>query len=153
MKDKGLAEQAQAPCPGSSCNWPSDDANVTVDDDTGAPNVWDPHTGLKPLALDDCASNANIEMEDDLPYGGESELSSEMIDMMVDLDDCNARDVDWLPLKEQRKIADRKIGMISFASRLKMQDDLLVFREKKEPLSWPRYCCKIRMDTMMLPPR
>jgi hypothetical protein len=45
--------------------------------------------------------------------------------------------MDWLPLKEQRKIADRKTGMISFASRLKIQDDLLVFREKKEPLSWP----------------
>jgi hypothetical protein len=93
--------------------------------------------GLKPSALDDCASNADIEMENDLPYGEECEMSSTMINMMVDLNDCDTRDMDWLPLKEQRKIADRKTGMISFTSRLKIQDDLLVFREKKEPLSWP----------------
>ncbi len=108
-----------------------------IDNDTSASDVWDPYTSLKLLVLDNCASNANIEMKDDLPYRGESELSGEMIDMIVNLDNCDMRDVDWLLLKEQRKIADRKTGMISFTSRLKMQDDLLVFREKKEPLSWP----------------
>ena len=136
MKDKGLAKQAQAPCPGSSCDRSSDDADVIVDDNTHTSDVWDPYTSLKPSVLDNCASNANIEMEDDLPYRGESELSGEIINMMVNLNNCDMRDVDWLLLKEQRKIADRKTGMISFTSRLKMQDDLLVFREKKEPLSW-----------------
>jgi hypothetical protein len=89
VKDKGLAKQAQAqaPCPRSSCDQPSDDANL--DDNTSAPNVWDPHTGLKPSALDNCVSNADIAMEDDLPYGGVCEISSAMINMMVDLDDCD----------------------------------------------------------------
>ena|SRR5260221_9236233 len=107
-----------------------------VDNNISAPDIWDSHVGLKPLALDDCAFNADIEMEDDLSYEGKSEMSSKMIDMVVDLDDCNVQDVDWLPLKEQRKIANKKIGIISFTLRLKIQDDLQVFREKKEPLSW-----------------
>jgi hypothetical protein len=45
--------------------------------------------------------------------------------------------MDWLPLKEQRKLADRKTGIISFTSGLKIQDDLPVFREKEKPLLWP----------------
>jgi hypothetical protein len=45
--------------------------------------------GLKPLALDNCASDANIEVEDVLPYGAESEMNGKMIDIMADLDNCN----------------------------------------------------------------
>jgi hypothetical protein len=76
--------------------------------------------GLKPLALDNCASDANIEVEDVLPYGAESEMNGKTIDIMADLNDCNMRDMDWLSLKEQRKSADRKTGMISFTSGLKI---------------------------------
>jgi hypothetical protein len=135
VKDRGLAKQAQAPCL-SSCNQPSDDTNLD-DDNTGTPDVWNPLAGLKQLALDNCASDANIEVKDVLPYGAKSEMNGKMIDMMANLDDCNVRDMNWLPLKEQRKLGDKKTGMISFTSRLKIQDDLPVFREKKEPLSWP----------------
>ena len=81
MKKQGLAEQA--PCPRSR-SWPSDDANT--DDDTSTHELWDPHAGLKPLPLDDCTLDANIEMEDDLPYGADTELSGTMVNMMVDLD-------------------------------------------------------------------
>ena len=83
-KKQGLAEQA--PCPRSRSR-PSDDANT--DNDTGAHELWDPHAGLKPSPLDNCASDANIEMEDNLPYGADTELSGTMVDMMVDLDDGN----------------------------------------------------------------
>src|SRR5229473_8676006 len=116
MKKKGLNEQAQAPCPRPSRSWPSSDANT--DDDTGTPESWDPHAGLKPSPQDDCASDADIKMEEDLPYGAVNEVSDVMIDMMVDLDDCDTRDLEWLPLKEQRKLATRKTGLISCASRL-----------------------------------
>jgi hypothetical protein len=88
VKDRGLAKQAQAPY-SLSCDQPSDDADLD-DNDTGTPDVWDPHVGLKPLALNDCASNANIEVKDVLPYGAESEMNGKMIDIMADLDDCDA---------------------------------------------------------------
>ena len=81
-----VAKQAQAPCLGPSQDRASDgDTNG----DTGTPDIWDPHVGLKPLALDDCGSDADIKLENDLPYGAESEVSGVMVDMMVDLDDCN----------------------------------------------------------------
>jgi hypothetical protein len=91
---------------------------------------------LKPSPLDDRASDADIEMEDDLPYGADIELSGTMVDMMVDLDDGDTRDSEWLPLREQRKLDARKTGLISFAARQKYHDDLLVCREKENPLSW-----------------
>jgi hypothetical protein len=85
VKDRGLAEQAQAPC-SSSCDQPLNDADLD-DNNTSTPDVWDPHMGLKPLALNDCISDADIEVEDVLPYGAESEINGEMINMMADLDD------------------------------------------------------------------
>src|SRR5713226_7827800 len=88
-KKQGLAKQA--PCP-RSCSWPSDDANT--DDDTGAHKLWDPHAGLKPSPLDDCTLDTNIKMEDDLPYGADTELSGTMVNMMVNLDDGDVRDSD-----------------------------------------------------------
>ena len=72
--------------------------------------------GLKPSALDDCGSDANIDLVDDLPYGAEREVSDVMVDLMINLDDCDVQDMDWLPPREQQKLAARKTGMISFAS-------------------------------------
>ena len=141
--EQGLAEEAQAtqaPRPRSSRR-PSDGADT--DDDTGAPELWDPRAGLKPSPFDDCASDADVEMEGDLPYGADIEISGIMVDMMADLDDSDARDLDWLPPKEQRKLGIRKTGMISSTPRSKYQDDLLVFREKEDSLSWPRHCREI----------
>ena len=60
------------------------------DNDTGALDKWDPHASLKPSALDDCGLDADVEMEADLPYKAESEVSSVMVDMMIGLDDCDA---------------------------------------------------------------
>ncbi len=87
MKKRGLNEQAQAPCPRPSCSWPSSDTDT--DNNTGAPESRDPHVGLKPSLQDDCASDADIKMEKDLPYGAVNEVSHVMIDMMVNLDDCD----------------------------------------------------------------
>jgi len=68
---------------------------------------------LKPLERDNCASDANIEMEDDLPPGGDKEVSTAMVNMMVDLEEHE--DGEWLPLRLQKKIKARKIGIISSA--------------------------------------
>jgi hypothetical protein len=47
--------------------------------------------------LDECGSDADVEMEDDLPYGEEEDVRGVLVDMLVDLDDTDARDLDWLP--------------------------------------------------------
>jgi hypothetical protein len=141
---KRPAEPSPNPSPELSCDQPQDDADT--DDDTGAPEEWDPHAGLKPSPFDNCGSDADIEFEDVLPYGAEQKISSIMVDMMVDLDDCDARDLEWLPPAEQRKLALRKTGMVNSASKLK-PEDLLVFREKKVPLSWARCHCKVGTNT------
>jgi hypothetical protein len=40
------------------------------------------------------------EIEDNLPYGAEKEVNSVMVDMMVELGDCDDHDIEWLPAKE-----------------------------------------------------
>ena len=65
---------------------------------------------MKPLQLDGCASDSELELEDELPYGGAIELNGPMVDMMADLGDYDVRDDEWLPLKEQRNLATRKKG-------------------------------------------
>jgi hypothetical protein len=87
-KEQGLAKQAQAPYSRSHSR-NSDDADADTDDDTGTHELWDPHTGLKPSPLDDCASDANIKMEDNLPYGANTELNNAMVDMIINLDNGN----------------------------------------------------------------
>jgi len=131
-KVKDLAEQAQAPRPRPSCSQPSD--NADTDDDTGAPDVWDPHAGLKPSALDDCASDADVEMEGSVPYGAESEVSGVMVDMMAGLDDCDAQDMDWLPPREQRMLDARKRGTQSVQLQDEISRSLTGAQEKEKPI-------------------
>jgi hypothetical protein len=113
-----------------------DDVGADSESDTNPPCTWDPDVGLKPLELDDDAL-ANIKMEADLPPGADEELSSEMVDIMFNLEGYNEQDMEWLPPKEQRKREARKIGMISSASMQKYRDNLLALREKKDLLAWP----------------
>lgn len=44
---------------------------------------------LKPSALDDCRSDTDIDLVDDLPYGAEHEISSVMVNLMINLNDCD----------------------------------------------------------------
>ena len=45
---------------------------------------------LEAFTFDDCASDADVEMEGDLPYGADIEISGIMVDMMADLGDNDA---------------------------------------------------------------
>jgi hypothetical protein len=45
--------------------------------------------GLKPSALDDRGSDVDIEMKDNLPYGGGEDVGA-MVDLMVELEDLDA---------------------------------------------------------------
>jgi len=41
----------------------------------------------------------NLEVEDDLPYGADTEVNSRMVDFMWELGDDDPHNVDWLPPK------------------------------------------------------
>ena len=86
---------------------------VEEDANTSDSALWDPHMGMKPLPLDDCASDGKLELEDELPDRGAVELHHPMLKLMVKLARYNSEDLKWLPPEEQRKLAARKIGMIS----------------------------------------
>jgi hypothetical protein len=122
-----------------------DDADTS--DDTGTLDEWDPHAGLKPSASDDRGSDADIELEDDLPYGADEDVRGAMLDLMIELEDSDARDTEWLPPREQQKLAARKTGDISFPSSRPEIRDLKLLRETEVPLSWPRHYSEIRTNT------
>jgi hypothetical protein len=69
------------------------------------------------LKLDN--DDANVKMEADLPPGADKELSIDIVKMMFNLEGCNEQDIEWLPLKEQRKRKARQTGMISSSSMQK----------------------------------
>jgi hypothetical protein len=68
---------------------------------------------LKPSEKDDRASDADIEMEDDLPPGGDEEVSIAMVNMTVDLEERD--DGEWLPPGLRKRMKARKKGIISSA--------------------------------------
>src|SRR6266851_7341532 len=108
-KDRDERERSQAPSPRSSST-PSLKSVDDNDSDTGNPKLWDPHAGMKPSKRDGHALDGEVEIEDNLPYGGAKEVNSAMVDMMLDLGDYDERDAEWLPPKEQRRLEARKKG-------------------------------------------
>jgi len=74
----------------------NNDDDDPFDLDAGDPKLWDLHVGLKVAALDKKASDGEDDIEGDLPYGGVKEVNSMMIDMMVELSDCDEGDMEWL---------------------------------------------------------
>ena len=86
-----MQEQPRTRSPGSSCLWPAESDGVDVDSesDTGMPNSWDPHIGLKPSELDGCTLDASVEMESELPPGGEEVVNTAIVNLMIDLEGCD----------------------------------------------------------------
>jgi hypothetical protein len=120
-------------------------SNCTLDDDnneTGSPTLWDLHVGLKPSPLDGCASEGEITMEEDLPYGARKEVVSSMVNMIVNLDDLDPHNLEWLPAYEQRKLEARKKGLSSFM--ISISEALTLMSRKEESLfPWSRCFHKI----------
>ena len=83
-----MQEQLHAQSSGPSCLRPnkSDGVNVDAESDISMPDLWDPHAGLKPSELDGCASDADVELESELPPRGEEEVNVVMVDLMIDLE-------------------------------------------------------------------
>ena len=58
---------------------------------------------MKPSRQDGCASDDEVNLEDELPYGAKKEVNIEMINLMWDLDDEDPNDKDWLPQGIQKR--------------------------------------------------
>lgn len=112
------------------------------DNDTGDSRLWNPHVGLKPSPLDGCASEGEITMEDDLPYGAKKAVVKSMVDLMNHLGDADERDREWLPAEEQRKLDARKRGMSYFIPSIS-RALTLISREEESSFPWSRYRCEI----------
>ena len=85
-------------------------------EDTGNRRSWDPHAGMKPSRRHGRMSDdeVDLEVEDELPYGADTEVNSAMVDLLWELGDVDIddpRDVDWLPPKLRKKPGTT--GMIS----------------------------------------
>ncbi len=89
----------------------ADGINTDLESDTGALDLWDPHAGLKPSVVDDWASDADVQLEDDLPPGEDKKVSASIVNMMVDLEEREGGE--WLSPRVWKKIKARKTGIIS----------------------------------------
>jgi hypothetical protein len=109
-KKRAAQKRSRTPSP-PRVQLSKDGINTDLESDTGMQNLWDPHAGLKPSEKDDCASDADIEMEDDLPPGGDEEVSAAMVNMMIDLEE--REDGEWLPPRLRKQMKARKTDIIS----------------------------------------
>jgi len=105
---------------------------------TGDPTLWDPHAGMKPSKLDNCASNGELELEDELPYRGTIEVNDPMLNMMFDLCD----DDKWLPLREQIKADTRIKGKFAHPSQ-EIRDTHWCQGKRKTPYCGPNIAAKL----------
>ncbi len=153
------------PSPSLSHARPSGDVDNNddkpFDSDAGdLKSVRDLHVGLKPMPLDEVASDEAAsdevvsdeegEIESDVPYGGEKEVNSPMIDMMVKLGDCKEHNMEWLPAKERKKVEARKKGTVSFQDA-NDRDTYHAIRKEKDPLPWARCCLQVSTSATMAP--
>ena len=153
--DPKQREWSQVPSPSPSHAHPSgdidDDDDDPFDSDAGDPKLWDLHAGLKPSPLDEEASDGEDDIEGDLPYGGAKEVNSMMIDMMVELSDCDEGDMEWLPASQRKKVEARKKGIVSFRDA-NVRKTYHAIRKEKDPLPWARYCLQVGTNATTAPP-
>jgi hypothetical protein len=111
-------KRSGAPSPGPSCTQCLDGVDEGNSDpsDIGDPELWDPNAGSKPSPQDDRGLDSEVEVEEDLPYGGVREVNSAMIDMMIELSDYDEHDGEWLLAKERLRLEAKKKGIVSFPS-------------------------------------
>ena len=112
-------------------------------EDTGERRHWDPHAGMKPSRQDGYASDGEVELVGDLPYGASIEVNIAMIDLMCELGDDDPRDLDWLPPSERKKLEQRMRGMISPHQRIDHEALTVMSRKEEGPFTWPCRHCKI----------
>ena len=74
--------------------------------------VWDSNSGLKPLQSDGNESDDNIKVKNMLLDEVNKEIQGAMVDLMVELEDCDPWDFEWLPPKLQKRVVPKKIGTV-----------------------------------------
>ena len=115
-------KRSQVPSPSPSYTRPWGDVNdnddlILIDMDAEDPKLLQNlRRDLKLSLLDEAKSDAEAsdDIKGNLSYGGEKKVNSIMIDMIVEMDDYNECDMEWLPAKEQKKVKARKKGIVSF---------------------------------------
>jgi len=80
-------------------------------------------------------SDSEDDIKANLPYGGAKKVNSTMINMMVDLSDCDEGDMEWLPAGEQKKVEAREKGIVSFWDA-NVRNTYYAIRKEKDPLPW-----------------
>jgi hypothetical protein len=63
-------------------------------------------------------------------------VHSAMTNMVIELEDDDTWDFEWLPPKERKRTVPKKIGMISFTA-LGVRKLTMCLRKAKGALSWP----------------
>jgi hypothetical protein len=74
--------------------------------------MWDSNAGLKPSQSDGYALDDSVEFDDLPEEGADFEIQNAMLNMMIELEDDDQFDFEWLPPKECKTIVPKEIGMI-----------------------------------------
>src|SRR6266851_5881345 len=153
--DPKQCERSQVPSPSPSRARPSGDVDNDddnpFDSDAGDPKLWDLHVGLKPLLLDGETSDGEDNIEGNLPYRGAKEVNSTMINMMVELSNCDEGIMEWLPASERKRVEAKKKGIVSFWD-VNVRKTYHAIRKEKGPLPWAQYCLQVGTNATMAPP-
>lgn len=135
MNEDPTKEWRSASPESSDLDGDSDSRNES--EDTGKRWHWDPHTGMKPSCRDGYASDGEVELEGDLPYGASIEVNIAMIDLMCELGDNDPCNLNWLPPKEHKKLEQRIKSMISPHQRIDHEALTVMSRKEEDPFIWP----------------
>src|SRR5947209_6130564 len=100
------------------------------------------------MSLDGNELDEDIEIEDMLPEEVVKEIQGAMVDLMVNLEDCDPRDFEWLPPKLWKRIVPKKTGMISFAAQV-VRGLTMGLRKAEGTLPWPQCLHKVGIHTAM----
>lgn len=91
---------------------PVSQTNDRSDSEDEDPEVrkWDPHSGLKPSALDGADSDDETPIRSEMTKKQMESFRDALMDVLVDEEEDDPRDQDWLTPAALRKLRARKTG-------------------------------------------
>jgi hypothetical protein len=148
------------------------DAEVDQGDVSKPEEWWDSDAGMKPTLLDGDVSDGGSDVGDVvdigdaaaiggvgdatvvgdigdldmLPEVSDVEIQGAMVNLMVELEDCDPQDFEWLPTRERKRVVPKKIGAISLKAQV-VRELTMVSRKAEGALLWPRCPCKVGAHT------
>jgi hypothetical protein len=146
--DTGRAPQVDASAPPADAAVNLSDVEVDQGDVSEPEEWWDSNAGMKPTRSDSNASDGSSDVGDldMLPEESDVEIQGAMVDLMVELEDCDPRDFEWLPPRERKRVVPKTIGVISLKARV-VRELTMGSRKAEGALLWPRCPCKVGAHT------